>query len=178
MMCSLYCSGGENTIVPSAVAQRTAFDRRKACRECSEQHRGSQPEGKLCRAPSRVVGGSLCFGDHVVDALLRIGLAQTGASRHDLRHISFVGGAKILIVAEACRPQPQNFRPRLIGVHIGRRGRVCIGRIGRGCRLCRGIRAEQFVDVNVSRIDGSSRLRCCTAQPRRGTVRKIRRGRA
>ena len=97
MMCSLYWSGDENAIIPCAVAQRATLSRRKARRECAEQHGGGQPEGKLCRAFARGVGGGLRFDDHVIDALLRIGLAHAGASSHDLRHIGFVGGGEILI---------------------------------------------------------------------------------
>ena len=106
MMGSLYCSRGENAVVPGAVAQRTTFNRCKACCERAKQHGRSQPEGKLCGAFAGVVGGSLRFDNHVIHALLGIGLAQPGASSDNLRDISFIGSAEILIIPKTGRPQP------------------------------------------------------------------------
>jgi hypothetical protein len=75
MMCSLYWSRGENAVVPRAITQRTAFDRCEARCEGSEQHGYSQPERKLCGAFAYVVGCGLRFGNHVIYALLGVGLA-------------------------------------------------------------------------------------------------------
>ena len=105
---------GENAIIPGAVAQRAAFDRREACRECSKQHGRGQPEGKLGSGFARIVGSGLCLGNDVVDAFLGIGLAYAGARSHDLRYIGFIGGTEVLIVVKAGRPQAQDFCPRLI----------------------------------------------------------------
>ena len=121
MMCSLYCSRSENAVIPCAVPQRAAFDRCEACRECSKQHGGSKPEGQLCRASSRVVGSSFCFGNHVIDAFLRFGLTEAGASSHDLRNIRFIGGAEIIRFVKLGRPKARYFCLRLIGICIARR---------------------------------------------------------
>src|ERR1700683_1454115 len=127
MMAPLNWSGGENSIVPCAVAQRAAFNRRKACRECSEQHGGGQPEGKLGRTFPSVVGGSLCFGNHIIDALLGVGLAHAGTCSDDLRDICFIGRAEVLIVLETCGPQAQHFCPRLSGIGAARRRQIIAG---------------------------------------------------
>jgi hypothetical protein len=82
-----------------------------------------------------------------------------------LRYICFVGGAEVLIVMKTGRPQPQDFRPGLVGT-AGRGGSWVVGPGGgrRGRWLCRRVRAEQLIDVDVRRIDGWARLRCCAAQ--------------
>jgi hypothetical protein len=90
--------------VPCAVAQRAALDRSEACCECTEQHGGGQPEGKLCSAAPRGVGGGLGFDDHVIDAFLGIGWAHAGASGHELHDIGFVGGTKLLIIVKTRGP--------------------------------------------------------------------------
>ena len=122
MMCSLKCPGSKDAIVPCTVTQRATFYRGKRCREGTEQHGGCQPERQLCGTLSRVVGSGLRLGNHIVDALLGLGLTHAGAGNHDLRHICFVGSAQILVVAKIGRPQPQNFRPHLLGICAVRRG--------------------------------------------------------
>jgi hypothetical protein len=49
------------------------------------------------------------FGNHVIEALLGIGLAHSGAHSDDLRHICFVGVAEVLVVLKTCGPQSLNF---------------------------------------------------------------------
>jgi hypothetical protein len=64
-----------------------------------------------------------CGAARYFDALLGIGLAHAGASSHDLRHIGFVRGAKVLVALKTRRPQSQDFPTRLIGICAARRGR-------------------------------------------------------
>ena len=94
-------------LIPGAVAQLSAFDGSQARRECAEQQRGRHPEGELGRAAPRLIGCGLGLRDNIIDALLRIGLAQSCPGCNELRDVRPVSGREATTLQSARRPKAQ-----------------------------------------------------------------------
>ena len=97
----------------AAVAQLTAFDRRKARREGADQHCSRQPKRELRGCTARLVEIRLGLCDHVIDSLLGIGLAQARPRGNQLGNIGAVGRCEIATVTEALEQHAGDLIPDL-----------------------------------------------------------------
>src|ERR1700676_4174139 len=78
-------------LAPSTITKASALGRCQRRRESTDEKRKRQPDRQLHRGLAGFIEIGLDLNDHIVDPLVRVGLAEAGSGSDHFREIAAIG---------------------------------------------------------------------------------------
>ena len=98
-----------NGVSPCTVSDAAAFPGCRGCRKGADEERQRKPDGCMHRDLTGFVEICLRLRDDVIDALLRVGLAQAGMGRYRFCEIVTINPVDVAVSAETRRQKAGEF---------------------------------------------------------------------